>query len=298
MAGENQDTAEAANRERLAELGALAGGLVHELKNPLGVIMLNAELLRQQVDGMAMAESERERMRRRLDRILGSSRNLQEVASSFLGFARPQRPDPEAIDLNALLAEVADEQHEFDEHQGITTTLRLDPALPLVPADRLQLRSVFGNILKNAREALRERTGERRVLVVSRAAPGLARVMIINNGPPIPETVLAHLFQPFSSGKEDGTGLGLAIVRRLMDLHHGRVEVSSDPQQGVSFTLEFPTSLGAAQTRAQLPLPDAETEVRDDAASNERARDALPDPPTRARTRRRARGSRSSPSDA
>ncbi len=298
MTAEDQEGAEAANRERLAELGALAGGLVHELKNPLGVIMLNAELLRQQVDGMAMAEPERERMRRRLDRILGSSRNLQEVASSFLGFARPQRPDPEAIDINALLAEVADEQHELDEHECIITTLRLDPALPLVPADRLQLRSVFGNILKNAREALRERAGERRVLVISRAAPGLARVMIINNGPPIPEMVLAHLFQPFSSGKEDGTGLGLAIVRRLMDLHHGRVEVSSDPQQGVSFTLEFPTSLGAAQNRAQLPLPDAEAEVRDDAAANGRARDALPPPPTPAGAGRRARGSRSSPSDA
>ncbi len=239
------------SREHLAELGALAGGLVHELKNPLGVIMLNAELLRQQIDGMSMAEPERERMRRRLDRILGSSRNLQEVASSFLGFARPQRPDPDAIDVNALISEVADEQSELSEREGITTTLRLDPALPLVPADRMQLRSVFANILKNAREALMERAAERRILVVSRAAPGLARVMIINNGPPVPEPVLARLFQPFSSGKEDGTGLGLAIVRRLMDLHHGRVEVSSDPQQGVSFTLEFPTSLGPARPVAR-----------------------------------------------
>lgn len=265
-----------ADRDRLAELGTLASGLVHELKNPLGVIMLNAELLQQQLAGLPVDAATRERMQKRLERIVSSSRNLQVVADSFLGFARPQRPDPEAVDINALLEDVVAEQEELTERDAITVTLHLDPLLPQVPADRQQLRAIFSNIVKNAREALRERPQERKMLIITRAGPTLARVMIHNNGPPIPEPVLGRLFQPFVSGKDDGTGLGLAIVRRLVDLHHGRVEVSSDPQQGVSFALEFPTSLGPALPHPELPLPEAEAVVREDtdAAAPTPVRDA------------------------
>jgi signal transduction histidine kinase len=252
------------DQQRLAELGSLAGALVHELKNPLGVIMLNAELIQQQLEGLGIEAPAQEKMSRRLARILSSARNLQAVADSFLGFARPSNPDPDAVDINQLLRELIDERSESDEAAQLQVTLHLDDNLPEVPADRLQLRSVFGNILKNAREALLERPRERRILVITRAAPNLARVMIANNGPAIPERVLARLFQPFTSGKDDGTGLGLAIVQRLVDLHHGRIEVSSDTQQGVTFTLEFPTTLGPAQPRPELPLPTAEAVVRDD----------------------------------
>lgn len=249
------------DNDRLLELGRLAGGLVHELKNPLGVISLNAELLREQIV-RTPAGGERERMERRLTRILESAQNLQAIVQSFLQFARPGRPDPVAADVNAVLRKVIDEQSEANAASDVQVIFRPDDGLRSVPADPLHLASIFRNVLVNARDALRERQRDRRVLVATRSAHDSIRVVIANNGPAISERVAAHLFQPFTSSKENGTGLGLAIVRRLVEMHRGTVHVSSDRDTGVSFTFEFPTPLGPARARVELPMPSVEAVVR------------------------------------
>lgn len=246
--------------DRLAELGRIAGSLVHELKNPLSVVLMNAELLR---DSDPFRAELGERSRKRLQRIIDSARSVQDIVQSFLAFARPKRVDPEAVNVNALLAELLDEQRELLSSAAVAVHQRLDGDLCLLAADRQHLRAVFVNVLTNAREALTERARDRRLFVITRHAPGQVRVVIANNGPPLNETVAAHLFEPFHSTKETGTGLGLAIVRRLVELHHGTVTVSSDPDQGVSFTFEFPTTLGPARSRTALPIPLAEATVRD-----------------------------------
>ena len=250
------------DRDRLADLGRIAGGLVHELKNPLGVILLNSELLAQNLAAIPDAP-ERERAEKRLKRIQESARTLQATVQAFLSFARPSRPDPEPVDINLLLETLIEDQAELNDQAGVAVTCRIDPYLPQIPGDALHLRSVFLNVLTNAREALSERPGtDRRILVVTRSAPDLARVVIANNGPPLPERVAARLFEPFTTSKEGGTGLGLAIVRRLVELHHGTVAVSSDKDQGVSFTFEFPTPLGPSKHRIELPLPDVDAVIR------------------------------------
>jgi two-component system NtrC family sensor kinase len=249
------------DRDRLADLGQLAGGLVHELKNPVGVILLNAELLLTQ--GVpSLPPGERERQEKRLKRIVDSARSVQAIVQSFLSFARPGRPDADAVDVNRLLTSLLDEQGDALDAAKIQVSFHPDDNLALLAADVHHLRSIFLNVIANAREALLEREGERRLLVVTRSGKNTVRVVIANNGPPFPERIAAHLFQPFTSSKEDGTGLGLAIVRRLVELHHGTVTASSDPAQGVSFAFEFPTSLGPARARTELPMPSVEGEVR------------------------------------
>ena len=247
-------------RDRLAEIGQLASGLVHEIKNPLGAISLNVEMLQQQC---ANDKLDSEKTATRLQRIADSTRNLQDIVNSFLSFARPARPDKDRIDVNDLLAQIIEEQKDVFEHLNITISFRPDAELPAVPADKQQLRSVFLNIINNACEALQERDEERKIIIVTRSGNNAARLMIANNGPPLSTNAAAHLFDPFFSSKESGNGLGLAIVRRLIELHNGKVQVSSNPEQGVSFTLEFPTTLGPAKARNELPLPIIETEVLD-----------------------------------
>jgi signal transduction histidine kinase len=252
----------------LAELGQVAGDLVHELKNPIGVITLNAELLLSSPSpGLAMED--RERLGKRVRRILDSAQSLQSIVNSFLSFARPGRPDPDAVDLNELLANLLEEQAELLEQARVHVSFHRDEALAMLPADIHHLRSIFLNVISNAREALLDRPvvgseSTRKLLVITRAGKGTVRVVIANNGPPFAERVAAHLFEPFVSSKEEGTGLGLAIVRRLVELHQGTVTASSDPTQGVSFTLEFPTSLGPAKARTELPLPTVEARVHGD----------------------------------
>jgi two-component system NtrC family sensor kinase len=264
-----------ADRDRLAELGQVAGDLVHELKNPIGVITLNAELLlKAATPGLSL--DDRERLDKRVHRVLESARSLQSIVQSFLSFARPGRPDPDAVDLNDLLATILEEQSDLLEQARIHVSFHRDEALAMLPADIHHLRSIFLNVISNAREALLERPvvgteSTRKLLVITRAGTGTVRVVIANNGPPFAERVAAHLFEPFVSSKEEGTGLGLAIVRRLVELHQGTVTASSDPAQGVSFTLEFPTSLGPAKARTELPLPTVEAKVRSGTAKNQGA---------------------------
>ncbi|MEK7414612.1 MAG: HAMP domain-containing sensor histidine kinase [Planctomycetota bacterium] len=248
--------------DRLLELGRIAGGLVHELKNPLGVITMNADMLRDQVAKELPNGPGRDRLERRIARISQSARSLQDIVQSFLHFARPGRPDPEAVDVNAVLRGLIDEQAEANAADHVQLSFHPDEALLLVPADRQHLASIFRNILVNAREALVGRAGDRRILVATRSSHGAVRVVIANNGPPLSERVAAHLFQPFTSDKESGTGLGLAIVKQLVGLHRGTIHVSSDPDSGVSFTIEFPTPLGLARPRTELPMPEVEAVVR------------------------------------
>jgi signal transduction histidine kinase len=250
------------DRDRLAELGQLAGGLVHELKNPIGIILLNAELMQKNISP-SLTASEREREEKRLQRIIEASRNLQAVVHSFLNFARPERPDPNAVDINSLLSEIIESQSERFKQEHIAVSFHPDENLHLVAADAAHLRSIFNNVINNACDALTERKDDRRLLIVTRGGKKITRIVIANNGPPFDERIAAHLFQPFSSSKEDGTGLGLAIVKRLVDLHHGTVTASSDATRGVSFTFEFPTELGPAKKRTELPLPHVEADVRD-----------------------------------
>ena len=250
------------DRDRLADLGRIAGGLVHELKNPLGVILLNTDLLLDQNLASIPTTAERNKAEKRVRRIQDSAKTLQAVVQAFLAFARPTRPDPLPVDLNGVLASLIEEQTELNQEAHVEVTFKADPYLPQVAGDALHLRSVLLNILTNAREALTLRDDhDRRLLVVTRSAPGQARIVIANNGPPLPEKVVARLFEPFTTSKEGGTGLGLAIVRRLVELHHGTVAVSSDKDQGVSFTIEFPTTLGPTHQREALPLPAAEATV-------------------------------------
>lgn len=241
-----------AHRDRLAELGQLASGLVHELKNPLGAIDLNVQMLQQQVRGDSFDLT---KATKRLERIAEASRSLRETVEAFLGYARPGRPERERIDINDLLARLLETLRDEFDQAGIEATLHGAADLRAVPADPAQLRSVFLNILLNARDALAGRPKPRRILIATRNRASRISVVIANNGPPLDRDEAAHLFDPFFSRKEHGTGLGLAIVRRLVDLHRGRVWVSSDPDQGVSFTIELPTTLGPARARAGLPEP-------------------------------------------
>ena len=265
------------DRDRLADLGRIAGGLVHELKNPLGVILLNTDLLLDQNLASIPTAAERARAEKRVRRIQDSAKSLQAVVQAFLAFARPTRPDPLPVDLNSILTSLIEEQSELNHAAKVEVTFKSDPYLPQVAGDALHLRSVLLNILTNAREALTLREDhDRRLLVVTRSAPGQARIVIANNGPPLPERVAARLFEPFTTTKEGGTGLGLAIVRRLVEMHHGTVAVSSDKDQGVSFTLEFPTALGPTHQREVLPLPAADAVVRSEADSDAVTPDPVP----------------------
>lgn len=193
-------------RQRLAELGALAATVAHDLRNPMNVI------------AMAVADATPEtrgEVRIQLGRMNALVRDL-------LDYAKPWRVDPAETVLVDALPQI----------DGSVTT-DIPPGLSL-RADTARLRQALVNLLDNARAA------GGRVLVAAKRHPDGVVIDICDDGPGIPADIRNSLFQPFVSRSQDGTGLGLAIVAKVMAAHGGSVSLAERPGWSTCFRLRFP----------------------------------------------------------
>jgi signal transduction histidine kinase len=213
--------------ESLANLGQLAAGVAHEIRNPIGMIMSAAQLL-----GRAgLAERDREL----IDVLLHESARVEATVSEFVRFATPPPPSRAATDVGPLLERVAAVLRPEAEKRGARLEVRAAAGLPRIVVDPEMLFRALTNLALNALQ-VQERDG----WVELRAAPQNAGVEICvsDRGPGIPEEDRERVFQPFFSRRAGGTGLGLSIVQRIVSANGGRIQVSSRPQ-GTSFALQF-----------------------------------------------------------
>jgi two-component system sensor histidine kinase PilS (NtrC family) len=218
--------------KRLADLGTVAAGLAHELRNPLASISGCVELLR----GAAGLSEEDQRV---MGIVLRETTRLDQLLARFLEFTRPSPPQRRAADLSAMLGETLD----VFAADPAASDLRVERALSPAPVscDPDQLRQVAWNLLANAGQALREAGRAGTVRVSCGPAPdGGATLTVADDGPGIPAAALGRIFTPFFTTKASGTGLGLAVVQRIVDAHGGSVEVDSAPDQGARFTIRLP----------------------------------------------------------
>jgi two-component system sensor histidine kinase PilS (NtrC family) len=230
---------------RLADLGGVAAGLAHELRNPLASISGAVELLR---SGAPVAEDDR----RLMDIVLKEADRLNELVTGFLQFARPAPPKRTRVDL----ASVLDETLSVFTHDPAAARLRLERDLHAasVDCDAGQMRQVLWNLLLNSAQALTDvRRGDGRsgrILVgCAPSSNGGATFSVEDDGPGIAPAERERVFLPFHTTKERGTGLGLATVHRIVDAHGGQVIVSSARWGGACFTVCLPGGAPAAAER-------------------------------------------------
>ena len=227
-----RDMEERAQRnERLADLGRVAAGLAHELRNPLASMAGSVELLRA---GSSLGED-----RRLMDIVLREAGRLDQLVTRFLEYSRPSAPARASADL----ARVAGETLEVFSHDPAAARVRVEARLAPTPAwcDADQLRQVLWNLLLNAAQAA-PREGEP-VAVRVRCAPeagGGALLEVEDEGPGIAPEDLAQVFTPFFTTKARGSGLGLATVQRIADAHGGTVSAASEPGRGARFSVRLP----------------------------------------------------------
>ena len=222
--------------ERLATLGQLAAGVVHELNNPLTSITVYADYLLAKAarDGAEPGDIEK------LGRIGSSAQRILRFARELVQYAKPVGDEVDVVDLNA----VVDKSLSFCEHLfergGIEVGTELDPALPAVHAVPGQLEQVLINFLTNAAHAV-EGGGTIVVRTVALGS-GWVSVSVSDSGPGVPVDDRARVFEPFFTTKTDGkgTGLGLSIVRNIVEQHRGRLEVDQGPEGGARFTVSLP----------------------------------------------------------
>ncbi|MFI5345537.1 MAG: nitrogen regulation protein NR(II) [Elusimicrobiota bacterium] len=220
-----------AHAETLAIIGEMAAVVAHEIRNPLGSIVMAA----QQLADVSLPEDDRETVTRVLRH---ESKRLNEALTNFLSYARPRPLNRGQNDLNALLKEVAQMAFANKDMTGATRlTLGLGRDLEPFPFDADQVRQVVWNMVLNAVQAL---GGKGTVSVRSGKGDGSAWFSVMDTGPGISDTMLADLFKPFRTTKQQGTGLGLAIAERIVKAHRGSIEVDSQLDHGTTFTVRLP----------------------------------------------------------
>lgn len=217
--------------EKLAALGQLAAGIAHEIRNPLTSINILIHSLRESLPSGVSYREDLKVIEEEIDRI-------NSTVDQFLRFARPSPPLFERTQLWPLVEDTLSLLRPQIGKQRISVRTEFDPLPPLL-IDREQMKQVILNLLFNAIQAMpdggtlvlkgRGNREERWVLFV-----------VEDSGPGIPSHHLHKLFDPFFSTKEGGIGLGLSIVQRIIDEHHGKIEVESPTKGGARFKVWLP----------------------------------------------------------
>lgn len=244
----------ARSAERLAEIGAMTGGLAHEIKNPLSTIGLNAQLLSEGVDDSDLDPDTKRRLGNRVAALRRETERLRGILQDFLEFAGQIRLDARPIDAGAIVSELVDFYHPEAKRLGVTLRADVPAGESLIArADPKLLKQALLNLMINATQAIAgpspaEPGSPPRGEVILRARahpatddrPATITIHVIDTGPGIAPDVLARIFEPYFTTKAGGSGLGLPTARRIIEEHGGRLDVHSEPGRGTDFCMVLP----------------------------------------------------------
>jgi signal transduction histidine kinase len=233
----NDDSAAMVKRlmDQYTEIAQLAGGLAHEIKNPLSTIRLNMELLAED-----LSEAESPVVRRSLKRVEVVRREcqrLQSLLDDFLQFAKVRRLHLEPSDLNHQINDALEFFAPTAKEAGVEIVRYLDPDLPRVMLDREAFRQALLNLIINAKQAMPD-GGQLVVRTVEES--GMVVVQLIDTGVGIDDKTASRMFEAFYSTKPGGSGLGLPTTQKIIDAHGGRIGVQSEVGRGTQITIELP----------------------------------------------------------
>jgi two-component system NtrC family sensor kinase len=222
--------------ERLATLGELAAGVVHELNNPLTSITVYADYLVRKLEAQGAEPGDLVKLRR----IGASAERILRFSRDLVQYARPSGRDLGPIDLAAVVRQSVSICEHLVERGGVSLGIEVDPELPVVHAIGGQLEQVLINLITNAVHAV-ENGGQ--VVVRAQAdSPSTVMLEVADSGPGIADDDREKIFEPFFTTKSDGkgTGLGLPIVRNIVDQHRGEIRVGRSDLGGAAFRVILP----------------------------------------------------------
>ncbi|MGB8471571.1 MAG: PAS domain S-box protein, partial [Candidatus Sulfotelmatobacter sp.] len=228
--------------ERLAAMGAMIGGVAHELNNPLTSILGVSELLQDSQTTDAA--------RKQIGILQQQARRAAVIVHNLTYFSRPPAPGKSPVNLGEIVERTLNLHAYSLRKNNITVDFLREPTLPYVQADPHQLMQVFLNLILNAEQAIRE-ARDRGTLRIRLGNNGEAVwASFHDDGPGIPGDILASIFDPFYTTKRPGrgTGLGLSICKAVMKEHNGTIEAANAPGGGAVFTVTLHAAAASASS--------------------------------------------------
>ncbi|HGE69480.1 TPA: HAMP domain-containing histidine kinase [Candidatus Poribacteria bacterium] len=226
--GYSMDNMRKAIIQRDNRLKMMLAGIAHEIRNPLGGIEIFAGLLSEDLQGTS---------KEYVDKIIKEVRNLNDIVTQFLEYAKPTEPIKEDVELLSIIDEICFILAPELQKRNVKFISEITDGKIKVFVDPKQIKSVFMNIIKNSIQAMSD-GGE--IKLKSDKTDNLIVITVSDNGLGIASENLGKIFDPFFTTKEKGAGLGLAIVKKLVEDNNGKIEVQSKVGEGTTFTIYLP----------------------------------------------------------
>jgi two-component system nitrogen regulation sensor histidine kinase GlnL len=232
--------------ETLAAAGRMAVGLAHEIRNPLGAIRGAVQLLARELPPGSSLVEYTDVLTKEVDRV-------NRIIEMLLDLARPVQLRLVPLNIHQLLERVALLSEALARERGVTIVRRYDPSLPPILGDEDRMVQVVHNLVRNAIEAMRA-GGQLTLMTRVSLHPlfgkmdlgaghnAMVEVAVVDQGAGIPDDVRARIFDPFFTTKDHGLGLGLALCHRIVEEHHGTIQVESRPGRGTTVTCFLPVA--------------------------------------------------------
>lgn len=223
----------------LATMGEMAAGIAHEINQPLSAIANYAVACEQLLHA---PQPEIAEVQGALQQISAQALRAGEIIRRLRTLIRTRQPRRERADINELVQELSSLNQSDARLNDVQLRLELAGALPDISVDGIQIQQVLLNLVRNSIEALAAcDPGQREVVIrTGRRGPGEIEVSVSDSGPGVHPAIVARMFDPFCTTKEEGSGLGLSISKSIVEAHRGRLEYRPHAPRGACFTVTLP----------------------------------------------------------
>jgi C4-dicarboxylate-specific signal transduction histidine kinase len=230
---------ELAHVNRFATAGEMAAGIAHEINQPLGAILNNAETAKIMLKSQSPYLKQIEEI---VDDIKRDNSRATDVVRSLRSFIKKVPLQKNAIDVNDQVAETLKFLAPEAKSRDIVLRSKLNGASLRISGDPIQLQQVFSNLILNGFDATSDATQAEKAVTVTTTRNGrFAEISIADTGPGVSEDAAKKIFDPFYSTKDHGMGMGLSIVRTIVEAHHGHIELAKGNEaDGAVFRVKLP----------------------------------------------------------